>query len=171
MGKSDIEYDLAKNLISLSKRLNEESKKKDKVKKMLREAEDKPEKKEEAIPITNDARFGDNVLKNQIENFKKTVNGGAKFASENQDDPESNPLIYYPETGNLVFSGSIPSLSGMKFQFSLNDVTNAPYIFVDGLALTEEVVNVINKMRGYFLNWKDSWNSSTDLLEKLKKKD
>jgi hypothetical protein len=171
MGKSDIEYDLAKNLISLSKRLNEESKKKDKVKKMLREAEDKPEKKEEAIPITNDARFGDNVLKNQIENFKKTVNGGAKFASENQDDPESNPLIYYPETGNLVFSGSIPSLSGMKFQFSLNDVTNAPYIFVDGLALTEEVVNVINKMRGYFLNWKDSWNSSTDLLEKLKKKE
>ena len=171
MGKSGIEYDLAKNLVSISRRLNEESKKKDKVKRILREAEENPEKKEEAIPITNDARFGDNVLKNQIENFKKTVNGGAKFASENQDDPESNPLIYYPETGNLVFSGSIPSLSGMKFQFSLNDVTNAPYIFVDGLALTEEVVNVINKMRGYFLNWKDSWNSSTDLLEKLKKDD
>lgn len=171
MSKNGIDYDLTKNLISLSRRLNEEGKKKETAKRLIREAEEEVEKKEEAIPITNDARFGDNVLKNQIENFKKTVNGGAKFASENPDDPESNPLIYYPETGNLVFSGSIPNLSGLKFQFSLNDVTNAPYIFVDGLALTEEVVNVINKMRGYFLNWKDSWNSTTDLLEKLKKKE
>lgn len=125
--------------------------------------------KEDIIPITNEPRFGQNVLDNQIENFRKTVSGGAKFADENSDDAESNPLVFYPKSGNLVFSGSIPNLSGLKFQFSLNDVTNAPYIFVDGLALTDDVLNTLNKLHGYFLNWKDEFLAATDLLDKLKK--
>ena len=127
------------------------------------------EEKEDAIPITNDPKFGQNVLKNQIDAFRKSVSGGAKFASENSEDAESNPLIYYPKTGNLVFSGSIPNLSDLKFQFSLNDVTNAPYIFVDGLALTEDVITILNKMHGYYLNWREEWLSSQDMLDQLKK--
>ena len=127
------------------------------------------EEENDAIAITNSSRFGQNVLQNQIDNFRKTVSGGAKFADENSDNAESNPLVYYPKSGNLVFSGSIPNLSGLKFQFSLNDVTNAPYIFVDGLALTEDVVTTLNKIRAYFLNWKEEWEASTDLLDKLKK--
>ena len=134
----------------------------------LNEAENEDDG-EDSIPITNDPRFGEQVLQHQIENFRKSVSGGAKFADENSDDSESNPLIYYPKSGNLVFSGSIPNMSGLKFQFSLNDVTNAPYLFVDGLALTEDVVTTLNKLRGYFLNWKEEWESSTDLLDKLKK--
>lgn len=124
---------------------------------------------DDAIAITNDPKFGQNVLQNQIESFKQTVNNGARFADENTDKPESNPLVYFPNTGNLVFSGSIPNLSGLKFQYSLNDVTSAPYIFVDGLALTDEVINTLNKMHGHFLNWRDEWMESGDLLDKLKK--
>ena len=127
------------------------------------------EEKDDAIAITNSPRFGTNVLQNQIENFKKTVNGGAKFGDENESDPESNPLVFYPKSGNLVFSGSIPNLSGLKFQFSLNDVTNAPYIFVDGLALTDDVITTLNKISGFYKNWRDEWEASTDLLDKLKK--
>lgn len=155
MRKSDREYDDIKSLLNISKRLNE--------------SKDSDEDKGEAIAITNDVRFGSNVLKNQIDEFKKTVNSGAKFADENSDDAESNPLVYYPDSENLIFSGSIPNLSDLKFQYSLNDVTSAPYIFVDGLALTEEVITTLNKLRGHYLNWRDSWLSSTDLLEKLKK--
>ena len=136
--------------------------------KLIRE-EKGEEEKDKAIAITNSARFGNNVLQNQIENFRKTVNGGAKFGDENEEDAESNPLVFYPKTGNLVFSGSIPNMSGLKFQFSLNDVTNAPYIFVDGLALTEDVLTTLNKIRGYFLNWKDEFEAATDLLDRLKK--
>lgn len=121
------------------------------------------------IPITNEPRFGQNVLDNQIENFRKSVSGGAKFADENSEDAESNPLVFYPKSGNLVFSGSIPSISGLKFQFSLNDVTNAPYIFVDGLALTDDVLNMLNKLSGYYKNWRSEWEASTDLLDRLKK--
>lgn len=159
MRKRDIDYDLTKSMLS---QIREN---KDGFKGILTEAEGK----EDIIPITNDPRFGQEVLKNQIDAFKKAVSGGAKFASENAEDAESNPLVYYPKTGNLVFSGSIPSLSDLKFQFSLNDVTNAPYIFVDGLAITEDVATLINKLRGYYLNWKDEWQASTDLLDKLKK--
>jgi len=126
------------------------------------------EKKEKPIAITNDPKFGENVLKNQIEVFKTTVHSGAKFGTENEENPESNPLVYYPESGNLVFSGSIPTLSGLKFQYSLNDVTNAPYIFVDGLALTDDVMMTLRKMSGHFKNWKEEFLAATDLLEKLK---
>lgn len=127
------------------------------------------EEKESAIAITNSARFGTNVLQNQIDNFRKTVSGGAKFGDENEEDAESNPLVYYPKSGNLVFSGSIPNLSGLKFQFSLNDVTNAPYIFVDGLALTDDVVTLLNRLQAFYKNWRQEWEASTDLLDKLKK--
>lgn len=159
MKKRDFEYDLAKSMISqIKENVNGE-------KTFLTEEEDK----NGMIPITNEPRFGQDVLKNQIDAFRKAVSGGAKFASENADDPESNPLVFYPKSGNLVFSGSIPNLSDLKFQFSLNDVTNAPYIFVDGLALTEDTLTILNKMRGMYLNWKDEWEASTDLLDKLKK--
>jgi len=131
--------------------------------------EEQGDSKEDAIAITNSARFGNNVLQNQIDNFRKTVNGGAKFGDENESDPESNPLVYYPKSGNLVFSGSIPNLSGLKFQFSLNDVTNAPYIFVDGLALTDDVITTLNKISGFYKNWREEFEAATDLLDKLKK--
>lgn len=128
--------------------------------------EDK-EKKKDYIAITNDVIFGNNVLQTQIDAFKASVNPGAKFSKENSNEPETNPLIYLPETGNLVFSGSIPNLGNMKFQFSLMDVTNAPYIWTEGLPLTDEVVNTINKMKAFYLNWKEQWLLREDLLEKL----
>ena len=152
-------YDEDKKLISRIKELSEQAKKK----KNINESEEKT-----SIAITNDPKFGNNVLQQQIDNFKQAVNNGAKFSKANEENAEENPLVYFPKTGNLVFSGSIPTLADMKFQFSLNDVTNAPYIFVDGLSLTDETITTINKLRGYFLNWKDEWLSNGDMLDQLK---
>lgn len=154
MRKSDREYESIKSLLALTRGT-------------LNEA--KEDEKEESIAITNDVRFGQEVLKNQIDAFRKSVSGGAKFADENNEDAESNPLVFYPKSGNLVFSGSIPTLSDLKFQFSLNDVTNAPYIFVDGLAITDDVLDTLKKLRGYYKNWKNEFLAATDLLDKLKK--
>ncbi len=134
-----------------------------------RHLKEQEEKRGKAIAITDDPKFGDKVLTNQIDGFRQAVNGGAKFAKPNDEDAQSNPLVYFPETGNLIFTGSIPTLSDMKFQFSLNDITNSPYIFVDGLALTEQTITTINKIRGYYLNWCQEWQSSTSLLEYLNK--
>lgn len=169
--KADYDYDLTKTMLSQSRKVNEGIKKMKNnrnrnVSRIITEEEKKDRK---PIAITNDAKFGQNVLQNQIDSFKQTVNGGAKFGSENNEKPESNPLVYFPNSGNLVFSGSIPSMSGLKFQFSLNDVTNAPYIFVDGLALTDDVITTLNKLHGFYLNWKEEWQTAGDLLDKLDK--
>lgn len=151
-------YDEDKEFITHIKELSKQAEKK-----KINESEDKT-----SIAITNDPKFGNNVLQQQIDNFKQAVNSGAKFSKTNEENAEENPLVYFPKTGNLVFSGSIPTLADMKFQFSLNDVTNAPYIFVDGLSLTDETITTINKLRGYFLNWKDEWLANGEMLDQLK---
>ena len=162
MNKKNREYEQSQEMIEFIKENSVRRKR------IINEAEETDDKGD-IIPITDEPRFGQDVLSNQIENFRKTVSGGAKFASADSDDPESTPLVFYPKSGNLVFSGSIPSISGLKFQFSLNDVTNAPYIFVDGLALTDDVLNTLQKLSGFYKNWREEWQASTDLLDKLKK--
>ena len=163
MKKTDNEYEQSQRMIEYINELKENSLRN---KRRINEEKDDDE---DIIAITDSPRFGQDVLTNQIENFRKTVSGGAKFASAESDDPESTPLVFYPKSGNLVFTGSIPSMSGLKFQFSLNDVTNAPYIFVDGLALTDDILNTLQKLNGFYKNWREEWQSSTDLLDKLKK--
>lgn len=156
------QYENMKNLLNIARTVNES--KTSTVKKFILTEE---EQKRDAIAITNDPRFGDNVLRNQIESFKQAVNPGAKFASENANEPENNPLVYYPKTGNLIFSGSIPQLNNLRFQFSLNEVTSAPYVFVDGLALTDEAITTLNRLRGYYKNFRNQWFNSEDMLQKL----
>lgn len=162
--KGSTQYEYMRNMMDMSRRLFE-AKQRPSIKKFMLTEE---EQKRDAIAITNDARFGQSVLQGQIDSFKQTVNAGAKFAKENADEPENNPLVYYPKTGNLVFSGSIPQLNNLKFQFSLNDTTGSPYIFVDGLCLSEDAIKTLSKLRGYYENWRDSWWSADDLLLKLK---
>lgn len=174
MKKADYEYDLTKSMLSKMRKVNEDiqTKRNLRARQVLKEEDEKNDDKKKdrkPIAITNDAKFGQSVLQNQIDSFKQTVNSGAKFGAENQEKPENNPLVFFPNTGNLVFSGSIPTMSNLKFQFSLNDVTNAPYIFVDGLALTDDVVTTLNKLHGFYLNWKEEWQTASDLLDKLSK--
>ena len=157
------EYDVTKNMLSQIKTMNVKPSRKRKLN------EDSYKGGNDAIAITNDPKFGQNVLRNQIASFKQAVHGGAKFSQEDSENPKSNPLVFFPKTGNLVFSGSIPSLADLKFQFSLNDVTGAPYIFVEGLSLTEETITTLNKMKGFYENWKDEWFAAGDLLDKLGK--
>lgn len=157
------EYDITKDMISQIKLMSTIQNKKHHI--------NEEKENHDAIAITNDPKFGQNVLRNQIASFKQAVHGGAKFSEENNDNPKSNPLVFFPKTGNLVFSGSIPSLADLKFQFSLNDVTGAPYIFVEGLSLTEETITTLNKMKGFYENWKDEWFAAGDLLDKLGKEE
>jgi hypothetical protein len=125
------------------------------------------EKKKDVIAITNDPKFGQNVLQNQIEAFKQAVNGSAKFAKPDDEHPENSPLTYFPKTGNVVFSGSIQALNNLKFQFVLNSTDGAPYVFADALTLSENTILVLNKLFGYYNNWREQWWSSSDLLDKL----
>lgn len=82
----------------------------------------------EGIPVTDDPKFGNQTLTTQKEAAKEI---GADF--KNFD----TPLIFYPEDGDLVSSGQ------------------GCYIWAEGLQLTDDNVKKINKIQGFYKNWKD----------------
>lgn len=124
---------------------------------------------QDSIPITNDPKFGENVLKNQINEFRSAVDGGAQFSNTNDNNPLSNPLVYIPSSGNIVFSGTIPALNNLKWQFSLKDSDGTGlFIWVDGLRLNKENLQTLNKLYGHYQNWKNQWEQSIGTLENLK---
>lgn len=125
---------------------------------------------QDAIAITNDPKFGQEVLKNQIDEFRSTVDGGAQFATENNSNPSDSPLVYIPSSGNLVFSGTIPALNNLKWQFSLKDSDGTGlFIWSEGLRLNKENLQILNKLYGHYLNWKSQWEQSGSMLENLGK--
>lgn len=122
-----------------------------------------------AIAITDDIKFGDHVLSNQINEFRSAVSGGAEFAEANPDNPAESPLIYLPKNGNIVFSGTIPAMNNLEFQMVLKTSTgNGCFIWGDGLILSNENIKLLVKMQGYYENWKDSWYQAARELESLK---
>ena len=132
--------------------------------------EEKENDKKDAIAITNDPKFGQEVLKSQQDDFRSVVDGGVEFAAEDENDPESSPLIYIPSDGNLVFSGTIPSLNNLKWQFSLKDSDGLGlFIWADGFRLTKENIEILNKLQGHYLNWKTQWEQSGSMLDNLGK--
>ena len=125
---------------------------------------------ETAIAITDDPKFGDKVLTNQMNQFMSSVDSGAQFTKPNSESPADSPLIYMPETGNMVFSGTIPSLNNLKWQFVLkNNTGDGCFIWADGLILNKENLMTLNKLMGFYLNWKTQWQTSAKELEQLEK--
>lgn len=147
--------DETRNILNIIRHLNEEN-----------SADEKPSDKG-AIAITDDPKFGQQVLSSQKEEFKASVDGGAEFSAGNEENPEDSPLIYFPDNGNLTFSGRIRNI---KWQFVLKDESGEGcYIWTDKLQLTKSNMAVLNKLQGFYENWRDNWNSEGASLEKLKK--
>lgn len=121
-----------------------------------------------AIAITDDPMFGQNVLTNQIEQFRSIVDSGAQFAKVDGENVSECPLIYIPRTGNLVFSGIIPSMNGLKFQLVLKTSTgNGCFIWGDGVILSRENLQTLTKLFGFYQNWKEEWQTESGDLERM----
>ena len=82
---------------------------------LLKEESDK---KSDAIAITDEPKFGQNVLTNQIQQFRSLVESGAQFSKVNTEKVSDCPLIYMPSNGNLIFSGVIPCLNNIGMKIS-----------------------------------------------------
>jgi hypothetical protein len=124
----------------------------------------------DAIAITDDSKFGDNVLTNQKEQFLSSVDSSAQFAKADSENPADSPLIYLPETGNVIFSGTIPNLNNLKWQFVLkNNTGDGCFLWADGLILNKENIKTLNKLMGFYSNWKEQWHKSAKDLEQLEK--
>ena len=121
-----------------------------------------------SIAITDEAKFGQNALSNQIQQFRSSVESGAQFNKVNPNNVSECPLIYMPETGNLVFSGVIPCLNNLKWQFVLKTSTgNGCFVWADGLILNKDNMQILNKLFGFYQNWREQWNSESADLERM----
>lgn len=126
------------------------------------------DKKQTAIAITDNPRFGQNALTSQIEQFKSSVDSGAQFSKADESNVADSPLIYMPDTGNLVFSGTIPCLNNLKWQFVLKTSTgNGCFIWSDGMILSKDNLKILNKLYGFYENWREQWNSESADLERM----
>lgn len=125
---------------------------------------------EDGIAITNDPKFGNNVLASQIEMFRSAVDGGAEFTEPSEENVAESPLIYMPNDKNLVFSGTIPSLNNLKWQFKLRTNTgDGCFLWTDGLILNEKNLKTLHKLQGFYENWKNDWQKESGDLERMGK--
>lgn len=125
-------------------------------------------KKTDAIAITDDPKFGQRVLSSQIESFRMQVDGGARFNEANPDKVSDSPLIFMPETKNMVFGGTIPSLNNLKWQFVLETNTGSGcFVWADGLIINKDNIQILNKLYGYYENWKESWRLEAGDLDRM----
>jgi hypothetical protein len=138
--------------------------------------EDDDKNKSKAIAITDDPIFGTNVLSSQIEAFRSAVESGAQFSKPDKEHVENSPLIYQPSVNgksgdNLIFGGTIPCLGNLQWQFKLRTNTgDGCFIWVDdenGLILTKSNLQILNKLYGFYENWREEWNTESTDLEKL----
>ena len=126
------------------------------------------EKSNDAIAITDEPKFGQNALTNQIQQFRSSVESGAQFSKVDNSNVSECPLIYMPSTGNLVFSGVIPCLNNLKWQFVLKTSTgNGCFVWADGLILNKDNMQILNKLFGFYQNWREQWNSESADLERM----
>lgn len=122
----------------------------------------------DAIAITDDPRFGQNVLTNQIQQFRSAVESGAEFSKVEGNNVSECPMIYLPEKKNLIFSGVIPCLNNLKFQFVLKTNTGKGcFVWADGLILSEDNMAILSKLYGFYANWREQWNTEGADLEKM----
>lgn len=131
-------------------------------------SEETVKKSSNAIAITDEPKFGQNALTNQIQQFRSSVESGTQFSKVDPDNVSECPLIYMPETGNLVFSGVIPCLNNLKWQFVLKTSTgNGCFIWADGLIVNKDNMQILNKLFGFYQNWREQWNSESADLERM----
>lgn len=117
------------------------------------EGENTVEKKEskDAVPYTNQ----DEMLKNSLQPCRTQF--GADFSKL------KNPMLYYPQDGDITLSGIIPSLNNAKFQYRyLEPSGNGCFLWLDSIQLTEDTINRINKIYGVYKNWRQQLSTSED---------
>lgn len=85
-------------------------------------------------------------LKNELDKFRETISPRVEF----------DIFKLYPQANNVVFSGKFQILGGMDWQFSMSDADGV-YVSVDNLQLTDEAVQLIQKLQGYYKVWVKEW--------------
>ncbi len=166
MAKKTENIDYTRDMLDKIRKIEESSIAK---KNLLKEEDEKSIKPAaDGIAITDDPMFGQNTLTNQIQQFRISVESGAQFSKPDVNNVSESPLIYMPNENNLIFSGVIPCLNNLKFQFKLRTNTgDGCFLTTNGLLLNDKNLEILNKLYGFYQNWKEQWNMESSTLEQM----
>ena len=165
--KGRTQDDITRDMLGVIRHIQEVNTKNNSNRLLLEETENE-KSNSSSIAITDEPKFGQNALTNQIQQFRSSVESGAQFNKVNPNNVSECPLIYMPETGNLVFSGVIPCLNNLKWQFVLKTSTgNGCFVWADGLILNKDNMQILNKLFGFYQNWREQWNSESADRERM----
>lgn len=125
---------------------------------ILREAvEKKQENKKDtdsldAIPYTSQDTLMTNVLASCKQEF------GADF------NQIKNPMLYYPNDGDITLSGIIPEMNDARFQFRYKVGDGAGcYIWSNPyMPISDKTIQTLQKVNGVCKNWRDEISKSED---------
>mgnify|MGYP006916095059 FL=1 len=155
MAKKTENIDYTRDMLDKIRKIEESS---IRSKSLLKEENEK-QTASDGIAITDDPMFGQNTLTNQIQQFRTSVESGAQFSKPDVNNVSESPLIYMPNENNLIFSGVIPCLNNLKFQFKLRTNTgDGCFLTTNGLLLNDKNLEILNKLYGFYQNWKEQWN-------------
>lgn len=102
---------------------------------------------QDAVPYTNQ----DEMLKNSLQPCRTQF--GADFSKL------KNPMLYFPEDGDITLSGIIPSLNNAKFQYRC---LKGCFLWLDSIQLDDNTINTINKIYGVYKNWRQQLTTTED---------
>lgn len=123
---------------------------------IIRESESKPMKPDtpnpDAVPYTAQDTLMTNVLAAAKQEF------GADF------NTIKNPMLYYPEDGDITLSGVIPEMNDAKFQFRYKVGDGAGcYLWSNPyLPISDKTIQTLSKVNGVCKNWRDEISKSED---------
>lgn len=123
---------------------------------IIRESENKPRKPDapnpDAVPYTAQDTLMTNVLAAAKQEF------GADF------NTIKNPMLYYPEDGDITLSGIIPEMNDAKFQFRYKVGDGAGcYLWSNPyLPISDKTIQTLGKVNGVCKNWRDEISKSED---------
>jgi hypothetical protein len=124
----------------------------------LREAKEKIEKElsedinMDAVPYSAQDTLMTNVLASCKQEFGADFNG------------IKNPMLYYPNDGDITLSGVIPEMNDAKFQFRYKVGDGAGcYLWSNPyLPISDKTIQTIQKVNGVCKNWRDEISKSED---------
>lgn len=121
---------------------------------LIKETSENADKEDnaDAIPYSTQDTLMTNVLASCKQEFGADFNG------------IKNPMLYYPNDGDITLSGVIPEMNDAKFQFryKVGDgagcyVWSNPY-----MPISDKTIQTLQKVNGVCKNWRDEISKSED---------
>lgn len=86
-------------------------------------------------------------LSEEQKNFRDTVSPRVDFTG----------FKIYPKNKNVIFSGKFENMGSLEWEFTLED-TNGLYISCNNVPFSDDTIDTIKKLKGYYDNWADEWS-------------